>query len=247
MRLAVHGLAWLILLSAGGCATRKEIVKFQQDIALIEDQLTGLQSRNDRLGRELEEIRKELAASREEQRRTRADILSEISVFKEQAYFLRSQIDDTGSRMSRLLQNMEGRHVPVVPEDSARRPAAADDITPKALYDAAYLDLVRKNYDLALEGFREYLRRYPVSEYADNAQYWIGEIFYARRDYTRALEEFSKVPAHYPEGRKVPSALLKAGYSLSELNRHSEAVSVFREIIRRFPQSEEAGLARARL
>lgn len=122
-----------------------------------------------------------------------------------------------------------------------------ETVRPKELYDAAYLDLSRKNYDLALSGFLEYLSRFPQNGLAANAQYWIGEIFYIRGDFEKALEEFLEVESKYPNERKVPAALLKAGYCYLRLQNKERARRAFENIIEKYPQTEEANLARERL
>jgi tetratricopeptide (TPR) repeat protein len=66
--------------------------------------------------------------------------------------------------------------------------------------------------------------RHPDSEYAGNAQYWIGECYYTQRDYARALEAFNKVIERYPKGQKVPDALLKVGFSLTALTTCARAL-----------------------
>lgn len=63
----------------------------------------------------------------------------------------------------------------------------------RKVYDAAYLDFVSKRYDLALQGFQEYLERHPRTERAHDAQYLIGEIYYAKGDFIRANDELLKV------------------------------------------------------
>jgi tol-pal system protein YbgF len=117
----------------------------------------------------------------------------------------------------------------------------------KAIYDNAYLDLNRGNYPLAMIGFQDYLRRSPGSDLSDNAQYWIGECYYAQRDFRRAIDELTLVDRDYPLGDKVPAALLKIGYSHLQLEEREEAKEVLRDLINRFPTSDEAAQARAKI
>jgi tol-pal system protein YbgF len=117
----------------------------------------------------------------------------------------------------------------------------------KRLYDQAYKDLTRGNYSLAIIGFRDFLRRSPASDLGDNAQYWIGECFYAQRDYNPAVVEFLKVPADYPQGDKVAAALLKTGYSFLQLDDRASARRYLNQVVEQFPNSEEAVSARNKL
>ena len=120
-------------------------------------------------------------------------------------------------------------------------------VEPKRLYDTAYLDLNRGNYSLSMQGFREFLRQSPESDLGDNAQYWIGECLYAQRQYREAIEEFLEVRERYPRGDKVPAALLKIGYSFLQLEDRASARRYLNLVIEKFPNSDEAGLARAKL
>jgi tol-pal system protein YbgF len=118
---------------------------------------------------------------------------------------------------------------------------------PQGLYDAAYGDYVRGNYDLAIRQFQEYLRSFPDTEFSDNAAYWIGECYYRQNAFQRAITEFDRVLDRYPESDKVPSALLKKGYAYLELGERSQGVVQLQYVIREYPTSDEASLARQRL
>jgi tol-pal system protein YbgF len=119
--------------------------------------------------------------------------------------------------------------------------------SPEELYNTAYGDFVKKNYDLAKDGFQEYLKHYPDTELSDNAQYWIGESFYVQRKYSDAIQAFDKVLQDYPRGDKAPAAALKKGYSLLELKNNDAGIRELRGVIQKYPASDSAPLARDRL
>jgi tol-pal system protein YbgF len=127
------------------------------------------------------------------------------------------------------------------------RPATELPVDPEELYQTAYSDFARGNYELAILGFQDYLERYPVSEFADNAQYWVGEANYSMERYPVALEAFQMVLEQYPEGDKVPDSMLKKGYTLFEMNRIVEGIRELQALIRRYPDSTPARMARQRL
>ena len=138
---------------------------------------------------------------------------------------------------------------------------AAAGATAEESYQAAYLDFSRGRYELAMSGFRDFLRRYPDSPLADSAQYGIGESYYsvaaaataqgqtdkATRALEQAVQEFRKVIVIYPRGSKVPSALYKEALSLTELKQTALARARLQYLVDHFPQSEEAPLAKERL
>ncbi len=235
----------LVVLLAG-CATRKEVVRFKQDSELLKREVQAVKAQNAANEARLAELDRKLEALREEQRRTRADVMAELSGLKTQTFSLDSKLEDTTSRVRSLLHRIEGRGAAA---DSMRSesvnepmPEATDPEAAKA-YDLARLDLSRGHYDLALAGFAEYLRRYPRSEYAVDAQYWIGEIYYAKEKYIEAAREFEAVLFNYPAGRKTAPALLKLGYCRIHLQDLEGARRCFESVMRRFPESQEAAVA----
>jgi tol-pal system protein YbgF len=102
-------------------------------------------------------------------------------------------------------------------------------------------------HDEALAALRAFIARYPRHDYADNAQYWLGEAYYAQRDYVRALTEFRAVIEVYPRGNKVPDALLKVGYCYQAMGQAEKAHAVLEQVVTRYPKSEPAALAAKRL
>ncbi|HUJ62309.1 MAG TPA: tol-pal system protein YbgF [Kofleriaceae bacterium] len=123
-------------------------------------------------------------------------------------------------------------------------PAAGDA---GAEYRAA-VDLVKAGkYDDAVTALHAFLAHYPRHDYADNAQYWIGESYYAQRDYAHALVEFRATIETYPRGNKVPDALLKVGYCYQALGQADKARAVLEQVVTLYPKSEPAALAAQRL
>ncbi len=118
---------------------------------------------------------------------------------------------------------------------------------PNQMYQAAYLDYTKGNFDLAVSGFREYLKSFPDAEFAGNAQYWVGESLYSLGKYDEAIPEFDKVIKGYPASSKVPGAMLKKGYCFDALKKPKEAKAAFGELIKKYPASEAAKLAEERL
>jgi len=124
-------------------------------------------------------------------------------------------------------------------------PPPVDD--PIILYNAAYMDYTKGNYELALMGFKDYLKSFPDGELAANSQYWIGESLYSMGHYTQAIIEFEKVITNYPKSPKVPAAILKKGYCFEKLGRNDDAMASFREVVEKYPSSEPAGIAEQKL
>jgi len=85
----------------------------------------------------------------------------------------------------------------------APRPHVRDAATsgdPSADYRTA-VDLVKAaKYADAIAALHAFLEHYPHHDYADNAQYWLGEVYYAQKDYQHALTEFRATIETYPRG-----------------------------------------------
>jgi tol-pal system protein YbgF len=114
-------------------------------------------------------------------------------------------------------------------------------------YEAASRPLDRKDYKIALSRFRDFLKKYPKSKLAGNAQYWIGECNYALKDFGQAIVDFDTVRSKYPQSDKVPAALLKQGLAFAELGEKVNARLVLQEVVEKYPQSPEAARAKQRL
>lgn len=111
--------------------------------------------------------------------------------------------------------------------------------TPKQKYDYAYGLVSNAQYDQAELSFRDFLNAHPQDELAGNAQYWLGQTFYARGNYADATRTFLEGMSKYPESPKAPAYLLKVGMSLNLLGEQTEACEVYRELNARFPDSPE--------
>lgn len=138
---------------------------------------------------------------------------------------------------------------PAPPIHAAATPTeqGAPAVEPLALYRAAYEELRAGRHDAAERGFREFVRRYPHHDYADNAQYWLGECFYDQKRYDKAAPEFRAVVQRWPTGNKAPDALLKLGFSLAALGDVDKARAALREVPAAYPRTEAARLASERL
>jgi tol-pal system protein YbgF len=122
--------------------------------------------------------------------------------------------------------------------------AGADD---QAAYNRAFDALKASDYSGAITQFRDFLRLYPRSALADNAQYWLGEGFYVTRDYDSAIAAFRALGEQYPQSRKAPDALLKIGFAQYELKHVADSRATLNQVVQRYPGTDAAKLAADRL
>jgi tol-pal system protein YbgF len=127
----------------------------------------------------------------------------------------------------------------------APAPPIHDD--PARAYKAAYDALRAGRHAEAARAFRDFIRRFPEHDYADNAQYWLGECFYDRKQFVEAAPEFREVVTRYPLGNKAPDALLKLAYCLLALGDLQKGRDVLRQVPETYPRTEAARLAELRL
>lgn len=127
------------------------------------------------------------------------------------------------------------------------QPPAQPQQNPLDLYQGAYRDYQRGNYDFAIQGFKEFLDGSPNSDLADNAAYWIGECYYSQKKYRDAIRQFDEVINKYQQSDKVPAALLKKGLSYIELGEKAQGIVQLQYVVHEHPSSAEASLAREKL
>ncbi len=101
-------------------------------------------------------------------------------------------------------------------------------------YQEAMQAYRQKAYRAALWKFREVATYYPQSDLADNAYYWMGEVYYGLKHYPTAIQSFQQVMYRYPRGNKVPDAMLKMGYAYAEMRQYQIARSVLNAVIARY-------------
>ncbi|MDO9625442.1 MAG: tol-pal system protein YbgF [Pseudomonas sp.] len=128
----------------------------------------------------------------------------------------------------------------------AQAPASnspADPEKEKLFYDAAF-DLIKaKDFDKASQAFTAFVRKYPNSQYAGNAQYWLGEVNLAKGDLQGAGQAFARVSQAYPQHSKVPDSLFKLADVEMRLGNADKAKGILRQVIATYPGSSAAQLA----
>lgn len=109
--------------------------------------------------------------------------------------------------------------------------------SPRDHYDLAYGYVLRKDYALAEEGFREFLRRYPSDRLVPEASYWLGESNFQRQRYRDAANVFLDVTTKYETSSRAPDALLRLGQSLAAMGEKEMACASLAEVVRKYPRA----------
>jgi tol-pal system protein YbgF len=109
--------------------------------------------------------------------------------------------------------------------------------TPKDEFDLGLGYVKRKDYALAEDTLRGFLRKYPSDRLVADAQYWLGESLYQRQRYRDAAESFLTVTTKYDSSAKAPEALLRLGQSLAALGEKETACAAWGEISRKYARA----------
>jgi tol-pal system protein YbgF len=167
---------------------------------------------------------------------------------------LRQGLQQLGAARPSVATESTGSTGAVVPGDAPPQNAGAPappplpiGTSPQRLYDQALNSYSIGLYDLAIDGFRSYIRSFPKSDMADDAQLQIGHSYLAEGKNEKAVEEYDTVIRMYPGGNAVPDAYYKKGMALTDLRQVEQARAAFETVVKNFPNSDAAGLARQRL
>jgi tol-pal system protein YbgF len=226
-----------ILLLASGCAGQQEIVQKQ---ANLESRLEFLAQGNKVLTTQVAQLSDELRQLKE-QVNNHSTSIREIK--ESVANTVNTEADNPSLRRNTSSQPAVTK-IELINNDSRSKEKTDES---SAAYMKAFGLYSTDNYPAAIDAFNSYLVKYPHSEFAVNARYWIGECYYSMSDLPRALESFNKVVTNYPKGKKVPDAMLKIGYTLFAMKEPAKARTILSTLIENYPDSPSAVKAREKL
>ncbi|HUP48864.1 MAG TPA: tol-pal system protein YbgF [Thermoanaerobaculia bacterium] len=250
----------------GGCASSGAVARLQSQVAELQDEVAGLK-RTTAAKEEVQNVNLRIAEQTEQLLRSNATLVAKVGQMEERLQNAHGTIEQTNYRIDRLAQQLtqlqrdvdavRGRVEATSPSAPGGSPmsevtvpapiiAPAGD-NPIDVYQAAYGDYQRGNFDLAMAGFRDFIEQNPNSDLADNAAYWIGESLFSQKKYREAIAQFDSVVTQYPRSDKVPGALLKKGFSYLSLNERAQGIVQLQYVVHEHPNVPEAALARQRL
>jgi tol-pal system protein YbgF len=117
----------------------------------------------------------------------------------------------------------------------------------KLLYDNTYAIYQEGRYEEAIEGYRDFLKKYPESDLADNAQFWIGECYMALKQFEKAILSYQEVIVKYPKGNKVANAMIRQALAFYEIKDKTSSRLLLKKVIKQYPNSDEAKIAETKL
>jgi len=122
----------------------------------------------------------------------------------------------------------------------------ATGTTPRRLYETAYADYTAGQWSLAVQGFETYLKTYPKSDLADDAQYYIGESYSGDSRFREAVAAYERVVRDYPQSDILPEAYYKIGITYERLGQPDKAREAYDYAVKTFPDTDAGRLAKQR-
>ena len=245
-----------------GCYA-KRFKRMDLELAALGERADSLQAEQARTRAELADVRTQVAAHEQTMRSLRAgtqtrseELIGRIEQLESRLEDQRQQLDDLSGRVRTRSSVLDSVMTPLSKPPAGKPPAgkapasanpSSVKVDPTAAYDQAVLDFTQGRFPLALSEFRAFVAANGTTDLADNAQYGVGESFYAVGQYDSAAAAYRDVVEKWPEGDKVPAALYKLGIAYQKSNRSPEARTTFRTLIDKYPRTGEARLAEERL
>lgn len=255
------------LLPAPAMAADKTHQQIMAELRMLQEQQQQLMQLLGGLGDTLKVLTTRIDDQGGVTRKAFADQKVLVDNVSEGVRILREKADDTNVRLSSMAQELEslrqtiasmpapaaaappsidpatGQPLPAAPTAPGTATAPAPNVSHQRVYDLSYADYTGGQYDLAITGFEEYIRAYPTSPLADDAQLTIGNAYYGAGKFREASAALLKVISEYPQSDSVAPAYYKLGQSYEQLNRLDDARKSYEAVVLKFPNSLDRSLA----
>jgi tol-pal system protein YbgF len=255
----------MVVVATPAFPVSKEIIQLQTQVQALQDQMSRMQqSFDERMGvmrnlveataDKMNQINTGMADLQRTIKQQQAEGGTRTDQLSGQIQALNDSVDELKARMGKIgtqLETMQNAQTTLPPGAAAGQPGGQagqqQAPPPDVLYNNALRDYNAAKYDLASQEFADYLKYYPNTDLAGNAQFYVADLEYRQGNYEQAVKDYDKVLEQYPSGNKAPAAQLKKGLALLELGRRNEGVRELNSLIQRYPRSLEADQARKRL
>ena len=171
-----------------------------------------------------------------------------IQSLTEKVERLEFQLTTLGNKVDKVNTDVDFR----LNELSSSKPSTSETVSEtknesdKDAYESAYALLKAGNYGKAEQAFLKFMTDYPNSSYLGNANYWLGESYYARGKYAEAAGLFADGFTKYKDNTKAPDNMLKLGLAMKGLGKKKEACTAFKGLPDEFPTANESLKKRAK-
>lgn len=216
------------LFAAGCVATQQDMLQMQSQMDDLNTSLTNMQKNQAELAVKMEDLSKNLNASSES--------MKDISVQMEK---LTGRLDEIDTSMNKRV-NAIGATIRKQQEE------VETSLLPAKIYNEAYNAFLNNNFDGAATGFKSYLAKFPAGETAEGACFYLGESLYLKEHWQDSALAYANVLEKFPRSPRVPAARLKYAMAILKLpeDKSAEALKYLQSVVKEFPQSQEARLAK---
>jgi tol-pal system protein YbgF len=252
-------------------AADKEHKILMAEIRMLQEEQQQLRQTLAGLSDALKALNTRLDADASRAQKAFADQRLIIENLAETTRVLREKSDETNVRLSSMTQEVQslrqavtsmpapsavmtpaGDPAPTDPAAPAGVPpapatTASGNVSPTQMWDRVYAVYTAGQYDLAAEGFESYIRSFPTSPQADDAQLYIGHSLYSAGKYSEAAAALQKVITSYPQSDSVPAAYYKMGLAYESLKQFEPARRAFEAVMKSHPGTIEATMAKQSL
>jgi tol-pal system protein YbgF len=269
-RLAGAVMALTLAMPAVAGAANKEHQQLMAEIRMLQEQQQQLQQMLGGLADTLKVMTTRLDSEADVTRKAFADQKLLVSGIGDTVRQLREKADDTNVRLSTMTQELQAlrqtvasmtpsavaapTNEPATVDPNAAAGAAAPagapgaaNISPTRMYDQSYADYAAGQFDLAVDGFQAFIRTFPTSPKAAEAQLYIGYSLYNAGRNNDALAALQKVISDYSQSGSVSSAYYKLGLTYEALKQPDNARKAFETVVQKYPNSADAVLAQQAL
>jgi TolA-binding protein len=274
MKHRVFGLLLGMLLLAAASPARaanKEHQQLMADLRMLQEQSQQLQNLIGSVTEALKAVNSRLDQQAEATRKNSADQKLVIDNLTNDVRVIREKLDDNNVRIGSLTQEVESLRSSI--QQSGVRPSVTNDaadpaapgaaaggpppsgvspgtplgVSPQKLFDSAMGDYYSGQYDLAVLGFSDYIKSFPKSDLADDAQVNICSAYVQDGKNDKAVEACDLAIRTYPNGDKIPDAYYKKGLALQNLRDVNGAREAWEHVVKTAPDSDAGRLAKQRL
>jgi tol-pal system protein YbgF len=267
----------ILLSAAPSSAQSRREMQMMADIRMLQEQTQQLQQQLQAAIAALSDSLKQLNSRLDEQsaatRKAFADQKLVTDTVGNDLRVIRERVDETNVRITSLSQEVEALRLAIpsypagaapstdpstteIPSGTPAAPSAPSlpppvapppGVSPQRLFDTAWSDFTAGQWTLCVEGFNTYLKSFPRSDAADDAQYYIGECQFNDNKFAAAMDSYSRVISNYPKGDKVPDAFYKRGMAFDRLGQPERAKESWESLMKNYPDSDMARMAKQQL
>jgi tol-pal system protein YbgF len=257
-------------------AANKEHLLMMAELRMLQQQTQQLQAQISALTDALKTVTARLDDQAAVNRKSFADQKLLVDSVATEVRVVREKVDESNVRLTSMSQEVEAIRLgqsallarPVAPAAAPApgetppagtegAPPAQPPVTPppppgavgspQRLFESARADYYAGQWSLAIQGFDSYIKTFPKSDLADDAQYYIGETHYSAGKFKEAVEAYDALIAGYASSNTLPDAYYKRGLALNSLSQVAQAKASFEYCVKNYPDSDAGRLAKQAL